>query len=105
MVGSSHYYPARCYVRLTDLLFLTMKLVLLVFSAFFLVVTGGQQEFLEQPENITVREGGEVRLDCVVSNKAGTLQWTRDDFGLGTSRELAGYSRLENILNLFLFFL
>ena len=78
-----------------------MKLVLLVFSAFLLTVTGGQQEFLEQPENITVREGGEVRLDCVVNNKAGTLQWTRDDFGLGTSRELAGYSRLENILNLF----
>ena len=82
---------------------LTVKF--LVFSAVLLVVTAGQQEFLDQPENITVREGGEVRLDCVVSNKAGTLQWTRDDFGLGTSRELAGYSRSENILNLFLFFL
>ena len=70
---------------------LTVKF--LVFSAGLLVVTAGQQEFLDQPENITVVEGGEVRLDCVVNNKLGTLQWTRDDFGLGTSRELAGYSR------------
>ena len=32
-------------------------------------------------------------LACVVQGKAGTLQWTRDDFGLGTARELAGYNR------------
>ena len=77
-----------------------MKLTVefLLFSALLLAFAGGKQEFLDQPENITVREGGEVRLNCVVNNKLGTLQWTRDDFGLGTSRELAGYSRLENIL-------
>ena len=87
-------------MRQTELLFLTMTptVEFLLFSSVLLAVTGGQQEFLEQPENITVREGEEVRLNCVVDNKAGTLQWTRDDFGLGTSRELAGYSRLENIL-------
>ena len=84
---------------------MTPTVEFLLFSSVLLAVTGGQQEFLEQPENITVREGEEVRLNCVVDNKAGTLQWTRDDFGLGTSRELAGYSRSENILNLFLFFL
>ena len=76
-----------------------MKLTVefLLFSALLLAVTGGQQEFLDQPESITVREGGEVRLNCVVNNKLGTLQWTRDDFGLGTSRELAGYSRSVSV--------
>ena len=60
-------------------------------------VVWAEQEFLDEPESVTVREGEEVVLDCVVQGKAGTLQWTRDDFGLGTARDLAGYNRWEQI--------
>merc|ERR1719219_2208106 len=72
----------------------TLSLLLLLMSV---RLEAAKQEFLEQPESVTVREGEEVRLDCVVHNKAGTLQWTRDDFGLGTSRDLAGYNRYRMV--------
>ena len=32
-------------------------------------------------------------MPCRVENKAGLLQWTRDGFGLGDSRDLVGYTR------------
>ena len=51
------------------------------------------QQFLSEPQDVIVREGDNVTLSCSVRGKAGTLQWTRDDFGLGTSRDLSGYSR------------
>ena len=34
-----------------------------------------------------------VTLPCVVSNKRGLLQWTKDGFGLGKRRELPGFPR------------
>lgn len=37
--------------------------------------------------------GDRVTLPCRVENKVGTLQWTKDDFGLGTHRNLSGYDR------------
>ena len=56
-----------------------------------------QQNFLKQPESVRVVEGGNVTLECGVSNKVGVLQWTKDDFGLGTSRALPGYSRISMV--------
>ena len=38
-----------------------------------------------------------MTLECGVSNKVGVLQWTKDDFGLGTSRALPGYSRISMV--------
>ena len=32
----------------------------------------------------------EVVLPCRVEDKEGLLQWTKDDFGLGTKRDLPG---------------
>ena len=55
------------------------------------------QKFVEEPESVSVREGDNVTLACSVDNKVGTLQWTRDDFGLGTSRELSGYKRYRMV--------
>lgn len=57
----------------------------------------GQQSFSSEPEDYVVREGDDVRLSCVVQDKVGTLQWTRDGFGLGTSRDLSGFSRYQMI--------
>ncbi|GBP06468.1 Irregular chiasm C-roughest protein [Eumeta japonica] len=41
--------------------------------------------------------GSRVTLPCRVVNKAGQLQWTKDDFGLGTHRHLVGYDRYKMI--------
>ena len=52
------------------------------------------QRFIEQPvAGLEVHEGETISLACRVENKLGILQWTKDDFGLGTERELAGFSR------------
>ena len=51
------------------------------------------QRFLVTPRNTVAMEGEEVRLNCKVDNLVGVLQWTKDDFGLGTLRELPGYER------------
>ena len=55
------------------------------------------QVFTEEPEDISVIEGKSVTLPCTVTNKAGVLQWTKDDFGLGTSRDLDGYERYRMV--------
>ena len=53
------------------------------------------QTFVEEPKSLSLQEGDNVTLACSVENKVGVLQWTRDDFGLGTDRELSGYSRYK----------
>ncbi|KAH9493473.1 hypothetical protein DERF_014217 [Dermatophagoides farinae] len=57
------------------------------------------QRFLIEPENLTVNIGESIILPCRVSNKAGTVQWTRDGFGLGADPRLEGfptYSMMHN---------
>ena len=47
------------------------------------------------PVSVRGREGGVVRLRCGVAGLGAgrRVQWTRDDFGLGTDRALPGYDR------------
>ena len=45
------------------------------------------------PQDQTAAEGEHVTLPCRVSDRRGVLQWTRDDFGLGSDRRLDGFSR------------
>jgi len=52
---------------------------------------GRQQQFLRQPTDVTAIAGQKVVLACTVEDKEGLLQWTKDDFGLGTKRDLPGY--------------
>ena len=56
-----------------------------------------QQNFVKQPESLSIVEGGNVTLECRVRDKVGVLQWTKDDFGLGTSRLLPGYSKIAMV--------
>ena len=51
------------------------------------------QRFAIEPVDKTAIVNDTILLACRVVNKVGTIQWTRDNFGLGTDRELIGYPR------------
>ncbi|KAK7060081.1 hypothetical protein SK128_016055 [Halocaridina rubra] len=57
----------------------------------------GLQYFATQPSTQTAVAGSTVVLPCRVVNKVGQLQWTKNGFGLGTERELYGFSRYTMI--------
>ncbi|KAJ1521076.1 hypothetical protein ONE63_002782 [Megalurothrips usitatus] len=52
-----------------------------------------EQYFAMEPQDQVAIEGTKVTLPCRVENKKGTLQWTKDDFGLGPDRSLSGFDR------------
>lgn len=55
------------------------------------------QRFEREPEDQTAVVGETVVMACRVINKAGVLQWTKDDFGLGSDRNLSGFERYSMI--------
>jgi hypothetical protein len=63
----------------------------LLLSALLVGARAAQQQFLEEPTDITVVAGQQVELPCSVQYKEGLLQWTKNGFGLGVSRDLPGY--------------
>jgi hypothetical protein len=56
-----------------------------------------EQRFAMEPQDQTAIVGSRVTLPCRVINKTGVLQWTKDDFGLGTHRNLSGFDRYSMI--------
>ncbi|XP_063390250.1 irregular chiasm C-roughest protein-like isoform X3 [Cydia fagiglandana] len=52
-----------------------------------------EQSFVREPSDQEAIVGSEVILPCRVEHKVGALQWTQNDFGLGTNRNLSGYDR------------
>ncbi|XP_041985814.1 irregular chiasm C-roughest protein-like [Aricia agestis] len=56
-----------------------------------------EQKFAMEPQDQSAVVGSRVTLPCRVVNKVGQLQWTKDDFGLGTHRHLTGYERYKMI--------
>ncbi|XP_075987814.1 irregular chiasm C-roughest protein-like [Anticarsia gemmatalis] len=56
-----------------------------------------EQRFAIEPQDQSAVVGSRVTLPCRVENKAGQLQWTKDDFGLGMHRHLNGYERYKMI--------
>ncbi|XP_076310496.1 irregular chiasm C-roughest protein-like isoform X2 [Tachypleus tridentatus] len=69
------------------------------FQFVFSTTDSAQQMFLREPEDKTVILGEDVLLPCRVKNKVGMLQWTREGFGLGSDRELIGFSRYTMVGN------
>lgn len=55
------------------------------------------QRFEREPEDQTAVVGETVVMACRVLNKSGVLQWTKDDFGLGSDRNLSGFERYSMI--------
>ncbi|XP_055586391.1 irregular chiasm C-roughest protein-like [Uranotaenia lowii] len=58
---------------------------------------GQPQRFAMEPQDQTAVVGSRVTLPCRVVNKLGQLQWTKDDFGLGTHRNLSGFERYSMV--------
>jgi hypothetical protein len=58
---------------------------------------GVEQRFAMEPQDQTAIVGSRVTLPCRVIGKSGVLQWTKDDFGLGTHRNLSGFDRYSMI--------
>lgn len=57
----------------------------------------GGQRFAMEPQDQTAVVGSRVTLPCRVIGKQGMLQWTKDDFGLGTHRNLSGFERYSMV--------
>ncbi|XP_067679249.1 nephrin-like isoform X2 [Haliotis asinina] len=51
------------------------------------------QRFSEVPKNTSVIQGQSALLRCVVRDKQGSIQWTKDGFALGFDRSIPGFSR------------
>ncbi|XP_065202863.1 irregular chiasm C-roughest protein-like isoform X2 [Planococcus citri] len=56
-----------------------------------------EQRFAIEPQDQTAIVGNRVTLPCRVINRLGTLQWTKDDFALGTHRSLMEFFRYTMI--------
>lgn len=56
-----------------------------------------EQEFAMEPQDQVAVVGTRVILPCRVLHKKGVLQWTKDDFGLGTRRKLSAFERYSMI--------
>ncbi|XP_031765183.2 irregular chiasm C-roughest protein-like [Galleria mellonella] len=76
---------------------LWLSFVLVLFQVFGVCSGYVEQKFAMEPQDQTAVEGSRVTLPCRVENKAGQLQWTKDDFGLGLHRDLSGYDRYKMI--------
>lgn len=57
----------------------------------------GEQAFAMEPQDQVAVVGTRVILPCRVLHKKGVLQWTKDDFGLGTHRKLPAFERYSMI--------
>ncbi|KAH7687794.1 Protein SYG-1 a [Aphelenchoides avenae] len=66
----------------------------------FLTTTGSvyaAQRITEGPSDTIVRPGGTARLTCRVENQKGELQWSKNEFGLGSDRDLKYYARYRMV--------
>lgn len=68
-------------------------LLAIMVPALAFVTLGEQQQFAIEPLDQVAVVGTRVILPCRVLNKKGILQWTKDDFGLGTRRRLSAFER------------
>ena len=71
----------------------TTLLVYLTVASAFVSLVHGDQRFVQEPQNVTVKHGESVTLPCKIADRKGAVQWTKDGFGLGTDEDLQGFSR------------
>lgn len=73
------------------------KFLLLMLRMATLTWAYREQKFAMEPQDQTAVVGSRVTLPCRVIDKSGILQWTKDQFGLGTHRNLSGFDRYTMI--------
>lgn len=66
-------------------------------SPFSHLPSSDEQIFAMEPQDQVAVVGTRVILPCRVLHKKGVLQWTKDDFGLGTRRKLSAFERYTMI--------
>ncbi|XP_046400034.1 kin of IRRE-like protein 1 isoform X2 [Ischnura elegans] len=74
--------------------------LVMVVTAFILMLSpaaSAEQKFAMQPMDQTAVVNSKVTLPCRVIGRAGMPQWTKDDFALGTDRNLSGFERYAMI--------
>ena len=76
---------------------LWLSLSVVWWSTVALEVILTEQRFAIEPQDQTAIVGSRVTLPCRVINKLGSLQWTKDDFALGTHRNLTEFLRYSMI--------
>jgi hypothetical protein len=54
-------------------------------------------KFIEEPDDIHAQLGTSLTLNCIISHTNGTVQWTKNHFGLGIDRDLMAYKRYSMI--------
>jgi hypothetical protein len=64
-----------------------------IFTLLASATASNRQSFLREPFDQIATVGEHVTLPCRVSHREGVLQWTREDFGLGSDRGLEGFRR------------
>uniref|UniRef100_A0A2H8TWA9 Irregular chiasm C-roughest protein n=1 Tax=Melanaphis sacchari TaxID=742174 RepID=A0A2H8TWA9_9HEMI len=79
---------------------MTSRLEIFVMCVTLVIVSVGrassnEQSFVVEPEDQSAVVDSTASLPCRVADLAGQLQWTKDDFALGTNRNLSyhGYPR------------
>jgi len=79
---------------------MTRRLEIIVLCAALVMAAAGlasstEQSFAVEPDDRSAVVDSTVSLPCKVNDLAGKLQWTKDDFALGTNRNLSyhGYPR------------
>lgn len=77
--------------------FIFIFLIMMLLPSTMSFNTFVEQQFAMEPQDQVAVVGARVILPCRVVNKQGVLQWTKDDFGLGTRRKLAGFDRYQMI--------
>ncbi|KAM8927536.1 nephrin [Pelodytes ibericus] len=60
-------------------------------------VSGVEQAFRVQPDNVTVTQGATQVLQCEVERASGTVQWVKNGLLLGPDRNIPGFSRYTMI--------
>ncbi|XP_031627812.1 irregular chiasm C-roughest protein-like isoform X2 [Contarinia nasturtii] len=89
-------------IKLISLNHICMEL----FGLLLLIISGAspftthlmeQQQFAMEPQDQVAVVGARVIFPCRVLNKKGILQWTKDDFGLGTRRRLSAFERYSMV--------
>ncbi|KAG8232943.1 hypothetical protein J437_LFUL013108 [Ladona fulva] len=67
--------------------FLLLSWLLVAWAPF----AAAEQKFAMQPMDQTAIVNSRVTLPCRIINRVGAPQWTKDDFALGTNRNISGY--------------